>query len=59
MLQKRKVAGGTVAHTSARIGDSQDMWDHGTISHLNEAARALGLAVGQRLRDALRRVVRG
>jgi hypothetical protein len=59
MLQKRGVAGGAVAHTSARIGDSQDMWDHGTISYLNDAARALGLAVGQPLREALRRVARG
>jgi hypothetical protein len=59
MLQQRGVAGGAVAHTSARIGDSQDMWDCGVISHLNEAARGLGLAVGLPLREALRRVVRG
>ena len=53
MLQAKNVAGGTVAHTSARIGDSQDMWDYGVISHVNEAARKLGLAPGQRLRDVL------
>ena len=59
MLQQRGVAGGTVAHTSARIGDSQDMWDCGVVSHLNAAARALGLSVGDPLRDSLRRLVAG
>ena len=57
MLQARGVAAGTVAHTSARIGDAQDMWDHGVISHLNPAALALRLATGQPLRDALQRIV--
>ena len=56
MLQQRGVAGGTVSHTSARIGESQDMWDHGVISHLNQAARDLGLSVGDRLGEALDRV---
>lgn len=59
MLQARGVAGGTVAHTSARIGDAQDMWECGVISHLNDAASRLGLAVGQPLRAALRRLVAG
>ena len=59
MLQMRGVAGGAVAHTSARIGDAQDMWACGVISHLNDAARGLGLAVGLPLREALERVVRG
>ena len=59
MLQARGVAGGAVAHTSARIGDVQDMWACGVISHLNDAARGLGLAVGLPLREALERVVRG
>ena len=59
MLQKRGVAGGAVAHTSACIGDAQDMWDCGVISHLNDAARGLGLAVGLPLREALLRLARG
>jgi uncharacterized protein YunC (DUF1805 family) len=58
MLQARGVAAGSVAHTSARIGDAQDMWQHAVVSHLNQAARSLGLAVGERLRDALQRLVR-
>jgi hypothetical protein len=53
MLEAKHVAGGTVAHGSARIGDAQDTWDFGVISHVNEAARKLGLLPGQRLRDAL------
>lgn len=51
--------GGAVSHTSARIGDAQDMWACGVISHVNEAARAMGLAPGQGLREALVRLVRG
>ncbi len=53
MLQTRGVAAGAVAHTSARIGDAQDTWDFGIVSHVNEAARRLGLAPGQLLRTAL------
>ena len=59
MLQERGVAAGTVSHTSARIGESQDMWDEGVISHQNDRARALGLSVGASLREALERLARG
>lgn len=59
MLQARGVAGGTVSHTSARIGDAQDMWDHGVVSHVNARASALGVAPGQSLRETLTRLVRG
>jgi hypothetical protein len=59
MLQARGVAGGTVAHTSARIGDALDTWECGVISHLNDAARQLGLAVGEPLRTALQRLAAG
>lgn len=59
MLQQRGVAAGAVSHTSARIGDAQDVWDHGRIAHLNEAARALGLRNGELLRDALARLATG
>lgn len=57
MLQDRGVAGGTVSHTSARIGDSQDTWDHGVISHVNRRARDLGLLPGDSLRQALTKLV--
>jgi hypothetical protein len=56
LLQERGLAAGTVAHTSARIGDAQDAWDHGIVSRVNEAAAALGIAPGARLRDALERL---
>lgn len=59
MLQQRGVAGGTVSHTTARIGDAQDMWDHGVISHVNEHARNLGIAPGEDLREALTHLTRG
>ena len=57
MLEARGVAACTVAHTSARIGDSQDMWDHAVISHVNAQAAALGLAPGQPLRGALLQLI--
>lgn len=37
----------TVSHESARIGDGDDMLARGIISHVNEAATALGCAIGQ------------
>lgn len=53
MLEAKGVAAGTVSHTSARIGDSQDMWDHGVVSHVNATAKALGIAPGQALKTIL------
>jgi hypothetical protein len=53
MLQKHGVAGAAVAHTSGRIGDSLDMWENGILSHVNEAARKLGLSTGAKVRDSL------
>ena len=47
LLQSRGVAAATVAHTSARIGDALDSWQHGLVSQANDAARALGVRVGQ------------
>ena len=58
-LQLQGLAACTVAHTSARIGDAQDMWDHGVISHVNAPARGLGLQAGQALGAALLALVRG
>ena len=57
ILQERGVAAGTVSHLSARIGDAEDAWEHGVVSRLNEAAAALGIAPGERLRDALSRLL--
>lgn len=53
LLQAAGRAALTVAHTSARIGDARDHWEHGVVSRVNAAAAALGLAPGQALRDAV------
>jgi hypothetical protein len=46
-------AAAAVAHTSGRIGDSLDMWEHGVLSHVNAAGRAAGLVPGAAVRSAL------
>lgn len=57
MLEACGVAGATVSHNSARIGDSLDMWQEGTLSRLNAPARTMGLREGERLRDAVTALV--
>jgi hypothetical protein len=57
MLEARGVAAGTVSHESAKIGDSQDMLDHGVISHANRPAVERRLVPGLKLKDALSAVV--
>lgn len=52
-LEAQGIAAVAVAHTSARIGEALDTWQNGVISAVNAAAARLGLAPGQRLRDAL------
>lgn len=54
LLEQHGQAAVTVAHTSARIGEAQDSWEHGLISAVNRPAAARGLAVGQRLGLVLR-----
>lgn len=53
MLEHSSVAGGTVSSDSAKIGDAEDHWQNGFISHLNDTARSLGLREGQLLREAI------
>ncbi len=53
MLARRGVAGATIGHESGMIGDSQDMWDHGVVSHVNKQAAAMGLAAGQNFKERL------
>lgn len=57
LLEREGVAAGTVAHTSARIGDATDTWEAGVVSHLNAQARALGLKEGAALRPQLLRLI--
>ena len=53
LLDADGIAAVTVAHTSARIGEALDAWQHGVVSHLNAAAVTLGLRVGFPLRAQL------
>lgn len=48
MLQDRGVAAAMISHLSGRIGDAQDMWDHGEISAVNALAAAMGVAIGEK-----------
>jgi hypothetical protein len=57
MLQAHVVAAASVAHTGARIGDALDAWQHGVVSHANDAALALGVCVGVRVQDAVERLL--
>ena len=50
------VAGATVSHLSCRIGDTDDMIARGRISHANAAAKAVGVAPGQDVAAAARRL---
>lgn len=53
LLQADGIAAAAVAHTSARIGEALDAWEHGVVSKLNGAARSLGLQDGVPLREQL------
>jgi hypothetical protein len=59
LLQARGTIAGAVSHDSGRIGDARDMWQHGTLSRLNEAAQAAGLIAGMHVQDALRKLAGG
>jgi hypothetical protein len=54
LLDADGIAALAVAHTSARIGEALDTWEHGVVSHVNFGAAALGLRVGQPLAAQLR-----
>lgn len=57
MLQARGVAAGAISHETGCIGDSQDMWDNGVISHANALAIDAGLKPGLHVKDALLAVI--
>jgi hypothetical protein len=56
-LEKFGVAGATISHQSARIGDGADMMDRGVISHVNETARGIGCAPDQSCADCATRML--
>lgn len=51
MLEEKCIAAATVSHNSARIGDVQDTYDNGVVSHLNATAAALNIVVGMTVRE--------
>ena len=56
-LAMLEIPAATVSHLSARIGDVEDMWQHGVLSHVNASAARRGLNAGQRLQDAVNRLL--
>jgi hypothetical protein len=58
-LQADGIAACAVAHTSARIGEAEDVWAHGIVSAVNAQAAALGVGTGDLLREAVAPVLRG
>ncbi len=51
-LQQYGIAGATVGHITARIGDGADMMASGVITHANALAASLGVTTGQSCRAA-------
>lgn len=57
-LDEQMVAGVSVAHTSARIGDGLDAWENGIVSYVNETARRWGIRTGAPLKTQILAAVR-
>lgn len=56
MLDDIEVAGATLSHDSACIGNARDHWEHGVVSHVNRTASAAGVEPGQPVQDAVGRL---
>lgn len=59
VLDEAGIPAAAVGHRTARISDGRDTWDHGVITHLNPAAAAAGLVVGDTVQDAVARLRTG
>ena len=53
LLAGIRVPCATYAHTSARIGDAADGYTNGIVTHVNALAAAMGVRVGDRVRDVI------
>ncbi len=53
ILQEAGVAAVAVHHTSARIGEAEDAWNSGIISHVNALAASMGLQPAMKLKEAI------
>jgi len=51
-LDSRDIIAATVSAESARIGDGQNTYHDGIVSHVNNCASAVSICAGMRLRDA-------
>ena len=58
MLDGRGVPACAVSHESGRIGDAADMWEHGVISRVNDAAAKKGARAGMAVQEAVRTLAR-
>lgn len=56
MLQNSGIPAVAISHESARIGDSQDMWDAGIVSEVNPAAAEAGVVIGESVSQAVSRL---
>ncbi|PIQ55490.1 MAG: hypothetical protein COW02_02590 [Comamonadaceae bacterium CG12_big_fil_rev_8_21_14_0_65_59_15] len=52
LLEAANIAAATYSHDSACIGNAQDAWDHGVISHVNPQMQARGVRPGQTVQHA-------
>ena len=50
-LDSRGIAAGTVAATSARIGDARSTYEDGILTRVNQRAAALGIGPGMTARE--------
>jgi hypothetical protein len=53
LMDEKCVPAVAVCHLSAHIGDVEDIWANGVVSHVNKAAASAGFYVGVRLQVAV------
>ena len=56
LLAEAGIAGVAVGHETARIGDARDTLENGVVTVVNGPAAALGVSVGEPLRDVVVRL---
>lgn len=52
-VDARGIVGIAAGHTSARIGDGRDVWEHGVVTFANETARSRGVRCGLPVKDEI------
>lgn len=53
LLDEKDMPALTVSHMSAHIGDVEDVWANGVISHLNGSASRAGFKIGDKIQSAI------